>query len=80
MQQIGQIVKNHAYENKEGKEKQMNINMIPNNMEKYMAFMLDNHLTFIDSFQFMDSNLNLVSNLPKEAFRYTSSEIKNDKM
>ena len=46
-----------------------------------MAFMLDNHLTIIDSFQFMGSSLNnLVSNLPKEAFRYTSSEIKNDKM
>ena len=43
--------------------------------------MLDNHLTFIDSFQFMGSSLNnLVSNLPKEAFIYTYSEIKNDKM
>ena len=39
-----------------GEEKQMNINAIPNNMEKYMAFMLGNHLTFIDSFQFMSSS------------------------
>ena len=44
----------------------MNINAIPNNMEKYMAFMLGNHLTFIDSFQFMSSSLeNLVKNMTK---------------
>ena len=49
----------------------MNINAIPNNMEKYMAFMLGNHLTFIDSFQFMSSGQNkLVSNLPKKALKY----------
>ena len=40
MQEIGAIVKKHAYKNKKGDEKQMNINAIPNNMEKYMAFML----------------------------------------
>ena len=41
-------------------------------MEKYMAFMLGRYLVFIDSFQFMSSNLsNLVSNLPNEAFKYT---------
>ena len=51
----------------------MNINAIPNNMEKYMAFMLGNHLVFLDSFQFMSSSLDkLVSNLPKESFKYTS--------
>ena len=51
----------------------MNINAIPNNMEKYMAFMLGDHLTFIDSFQFMSSSLDrLVSNLPKEAIKHTS--------
>ena len=73
MQQIGQIVKSHAYKHKEGKEKHMNINAIPNNVEKYMAFMLGNHLTFIDSFQFMSSGRNtLVSNLPKKALKYTS--------
>ena len=52
MQEIGAIVKKHAY-TKNGKEIKMDINAIPNNMEKYMAFMLGNHLTFIDSFQFM---------------------------
>ena len=66
MQEIGAIVKNHAYTNKKGEKCQMNINAIPNNMEKYMAFMLGNHLTFIDSFQFMSSGLEkLVSNITK---------------
>ena len=73
MQEIGAIVKNHAYKNKKGEDKQTNINAIPNNMEKYMAFMLGNHLTFIDSFQFMSSSLEtLVNNMPKESFKYTS--------
>ena len=66
-QQIGEIVKKHTYNNKKGEDIQMNINAIPNNIEKYMAFMLGNHLTFIDSFQFMSSSLDkLVSNLPTE--------------
>ena len=66
MQEIGQIVKDYEYTNKNGKKCQMNINAIPNNMEKYMAFMLGNHLTFIDSFQFMGSSLEkLVSTITK---------------
>ena len=81
MQEIGAIVKEHEYINKKGEKCQMNINAIPNNMEKYMAFMLGNHLTFIDSFQFMSSSLDkLVSNLPKEALIYTSQKFKGDKL
>ena len=58
----------------------MDINVILNNMEKYMAFMLGKHLVFIDSFQFMSSSLDkLVSNLPNNALKYTSEEIKNAK-
>ena len=73
MQEIGEIVKNHTYTNNKGEKCEMNINAIPNNMEKYMAFMLGNHLVFLDSFQFMSSSLEkLVSNLPKEALKYTS--------
>ena len=80
MQEIGAVVKKHAYKNKKGEEKQMNINAIPNNMEKYMAFMLGNHLTFIDSFQFMSSSLDkLFSNLPAEALKYTSKKFKKEK-
>ena len=46
MQEIGAIVKKHTYKNKKGEDKQMNINAIPNNMEKYMAFMIGTNLTF----------------------------------
>ena len=35
MQEIGAIVENNKYTNKKGKETQMKINAIPNNMEKY---------------------------------------------
>ena len=81
MQDIGAIVKKHTYKNKKGEDKQMNINAIPNNMEKYMAFMLGNHLTFIDSFQFMSTSLEkLVSNLPKEAFKYTTQTFNDKKL
>ncbi|XP_068738120.1 uncharacterized protein [Montipora capricornis] len=81
MQNIGEIVKKHTYTNKKGEEIQMNLNAIPNNMEKYMAFMLGNHLTFIDSFQFMSSSLDkLVSNLPRESLKYTSQEFQDDKL
>ena len=81
MQEIGAIVKNHAYKNNKGEVKQMNINAIPNNMEKYMAFMLGNHLIFIDSYQFMSSSLEeLVSNLPKKSLKYTSKIFQGNKL
>ena len=81
MQQIGQIAKNHAYKNKKGEEQHLKINAIPNNIEKYMAFMLGNHLNFIDSFQFMSTSLDkLVSNLPKEDLKYTSEEFTGKKL
>ena len=78
MQQIGEIANTHTYINKKGKKQQMNINVILNNVEKYMAFMLGNNLTFINSFQFMSSSLDkLVSNLLSESFKYTSEKFKN---
>ena len=81
MQQIGEITKKHTYKNYKGEEKQMNINAIPNNMEKYMAFMLGNHLTFLDSFQFMSSSLDkLVSNLPNDALTYTSEKFQDEEL
>ena len=77
---IGEIANKYKYTKIKKEEKQMEINVIPNNMGKYMAFMLGNHLTFIDSFQFMSSSLNkLVSILLNDAFKYTSSEIKSDR-
>ena len=51
------------------------INVIPNYMEKYMAFMIDKNLIFIDSFQFMNQSLsNLANNLPKDGFYHTKNE------
>ena len=81
MQEIGAIIKKYEYTNKKGQKCQMNINAIPNNMEKYMAFMLGNHLTFLDSFQFMSSGLEkLVSNLPRQSFKYTSEEFEGKEL
>ena len=46
-----------------------------------MAFMLVNHLIFIDSFQLMSSIWDkLVSNLPKESLKYTTQEFQDDKL
>ena len=79
MQQIGEIAKKHVYKNKKGEECQMDINCIPNNMEKYMAFMLGKHLLFLDSFQFMSSSLdNLTKNLPDDAFIFTQQEFTDE--
>ena len=76
MQQIGKIANAYAY-----KDKPLIINAIPNDMEKYMAFMLGNHLTFIDSYQFMSSSLDkLVNNLPKDDLIYTSQVFKGEKL
>ena len=48
------------------------INVIPNDMEKYMAFMVGRNLIFIDSFQFMSQSLSdLANNLPKDGFYHT---------
>ena len=50
------------------------INVIPNNMEKYMAFMIGN-LIFRGSFQFMNQSMsNLANNLPKDGFYHTKDE------
>ena len=49
------------------------INVIPNRLEKYMSFSLDNKLVFIDSFQFLSSSLDsLVKNLGENDVKYFS--------
>ena len=81
MQEIGNIVKKNAYFDKEGKKHEMSINVIPCNMEKYLAFMLGQRLVFIDSFQFMSSSLsNLVNNLPAEAFKHTGQVFQGEQL
>ena len=58
-----------------------NINVIPNNMEKYMAFFLGKHLKFIDSFQFMSKSLeSLVNNISLRDMKYTSQEFQDEKL
>ena len=49
----------------------MKIKVIPNGLEKYMAFFLGKNLLFLDSMQFMNSSLDkLVKNLSDEYFKY----------
>ena len=63
-----------------GKEK-LDINCIPNNMERYMAFMLGKHLVFLDSFQFIANSLDkLAANLPEDKFKYTSQVFQNEQL
>ena len=51
------------------------ISVIPNGLEKYVAFFLNKILVFIDSMQFMNSSLNkLVKNLTDEDFKYLVEE------
>ena len=51
------------------------ISVIPNGLEKYMAFFLGRNLVFIDSMQFMNSSLDkLVKNLLDEDFKYLVEE------
>ena len=51
------------------------INVIPNGLEKYMAFFLNKNLAFIESMQFMNSSLDkLVKNLSDEDFKYLIEE------
>ena len=51
------------------------IKVIPNGLEKYMAFFLNKNLVFIDSMQFMNSSLDkLVKNLSDEDFKFLVEE------
>ena len=51
------------------------IDVIPNGLEKYMAFILNKNLVFIDSMQFMNSSFEkLVKNLSEDDFKYLTQE------
>ena len=53
----------------------VNISVIPNELEKYMAFTINKNLVFIDSMQLMNSSLDkLVQNLNDKYFKYLSEE------
>ena len=51
------------------------VSVIPNGLEKYMAFTVNKNLVFIDSMQFTNSGLDsLVKNLSNNDFKYLSKE------
>ena len=53
----------------------LKVDVIPNRIEKYMAFFLGRDLVFIDSMQFMNSNLDKhVKNLVDKDFKYLVEE------
>ena len=55
------------------------VNVIPNGLEKYMAFTINNNLVFIDSMQVMNFSLDaLVKNLSEMDFKYLSQEFNCD--
>ena len=57
----------------------LKINVIPNRLEKYMNFSINNKLMFIDRFQFLSSSLDsLVKNLSKDGFKYMRQEFDNN--
>ena len=53
--------------------------VIPNGLEKYMAFTINKNLVFISSMQFMNITLNkMVKNLTDNAFRYLTEEFSGE--
>ena len=53
----------------------LKVDVIPNGLEKYMAFFLSRDLVFFDSMQFMNSSLDkLVKNLVDKDFKYLVKE------
>ena len=57
----------------------LNINIIPNGLENYMSFNINNELNFIDRIQFLSSSLgSLVKNLDKRDFEYLGHKFDDD--
>ena len=55
------------------------VSVIPNGLEKYMAFTINKNLVFIDSMQFMNSSLDsLIRNLSDNDFNYLSKEFSDN--
>ena len=57
----------------------LKLNLIPNRLEKYMSFSINNKLNVIYSFELLGSSLDsLVKNLGKNDFKYLSQEFDNN--
>ena len=55
------------------------IKLIPNGLEIYLSFTINNKFRIIGSFQFLSSSLDrLVKNLSKDDFKYLSQEFDNN--
>ena len=55
------------------------VNVIPNGLEIYQTFTINNNLVFIDSMQFRNTSLDtLVKNLPDNDFKYLSEEFSSN--
>ena len=55
------------------------VSVIPNGLEKYMAFTINRSLVFIGSMRFMNSSLDsLVKNLSDNDFKYLSEEFNGE--
>ena len=57
----------------------LKINLVPNGLEKYMSFIINNKLSFVDSSPFPSSSLNsLVKKLSKHDFKNLSQKFVNN--
>ena len=57
------------------------ISVIPNGLEKYMAFATNKNLIFIDNMQFMNPILDVsVENLPDNDFKHLLQELNGDSL
>ena len=58
----------------------LKINVMPNGLEKYISFSINNKLSFIYSFQFLSSSLDSLvkKNSSKDDFKYLSQEFDNN--
>ena len=55
------------------------VSVIPNGLEKYMAFTINTNLVFIDTMLFMNSSLDsLVKSLSDNDFKYLSEEFSGE--
>ena len=57
----------------------LKINVIPNGLEKYMSFSINNKLSFTDSFKFISFSVDSsVKKLNEDDFKYLSQEFDNN--
>ena len=57
----------------------LKINAIPNRLEMYVSFSINNKLSFIDGFQFLSSSLDsVVKTLKKDDFKHLSRKLDNN--